>query len=291
MSPVALLTLRFLILAEPALAVGALAAYLRPGRGMNLPSMRDYLVARLILCLFDWGTLAGPRSVFPDATAWTPAYFCAWWCGSLVLAFLLFRVAGEALQVTLRPLAGLRTLSAIVWRWLLIVSLLLLVPAALSSGAEILRHDRTIHVLALAGALALVELLPLAFVLIIGFRLRMSVQSRMFGVLAGLAIEPATTFLSVWFYSHRLWAWGNLLRQSATTATLVIWIVWFLLPVETMRFAALQGVLLRLDTVALAVLKRHKPAPAAAEPAPATMPIRFPMDPKWYSQSKRPDSR
>lgn len=288
----ALLTLRVLILAEPAITVAALAAYVRPGRGLNLPAMRDYLVARLVLCLFEVGTLAGPRAVFPDPTTWTPRYFFLWWCGSLILAFLLFRVAGEALQVTLRPLAGLRALSAIAWRWLLVASVLLLVPAAVTSGRSILRTGHSTSMLSLTGALALAEMLPLAFALLTGFRLGLSVRSRMFGVLAGLAIEPATSFLTVWFYNHRIWAWGNLLRQSATTATLLFWTVWFLLPVETTRFAALRGVLVRLDTAAQAVLRRHRPAPVPARSSNPALPAAHARATShWYAQSKRPDSR
>jgi hypothetical protein len=290
MPPVAVLMLRILILAEPAFAVAALAAYVRPGRGSSLPAMRDYLIARLVICTIDLGTVAGPRSIFPAPAAWTPQYFAAWWCSSLVLAFLLFRVAGQVLQVMLRPLAGLRALSTVVWRWLLVASLLLLVPAAISATVARLRHGHPFNVLGLAAALAFAQLLPLALVFVVGFRLRMSVQSRMFGILAGLAVEPAANFLSVWFYSHSLWPWGNLLRQAAATATLVIWTVWFLLPVGTTRFPALQGVLLRLDTVALAVLRSRKGAqPLVTAPAPGS--ARLQAEQTWYGPSKRPDSR
>jgi hypothetical protein len=284
----ALLTLRVLILAEPAITVAALAAYIRPGRGLHLPAMRDYLIARLVLCVFDLGTLAGPHSVFPAVTSWTAEYFFAWWCGSLVLAFLLFRVAGEALQITLRPLPGLRALNTIAWRWLLIASVLLLVPAAISSGMSILHTGRSVGPLSLSAALSLAELLPLAFALLMGFRLGLSLRSRLFGVLAGLAIEPAASFLTVWFYNHGIWAWGNLVRQSATTATLLIWTCWFLLPVETTRFAALRGMLVRLDAAAQTVLRRRTPAES---PAPGRAPAHTSAPGAWYAQSKRPDSR
>lgn len=289
MPAVALLILHALIVAEPAITVAALVAYIRPGRGAHLPAMRDYLIARLVLCLIDLGTLAGPRSVFPAATAWTPRYFAVWWCGALVLAFFLFRVAGEALQLALRPLPGLRGLSKIAWRWLLVVSVLLLAAAATTSGLAVAHNHSGIGVFSLTSALALAELLPIGFALLLGFRLGMSVRSRLFGVLIGLAIEPAANILTVWFYNHSIWPWGNLLRQIAATLTLAIWTIWFLLPADTTRFAALRGVLVRFDTAAQAVLRRYRPAPAPiSAPASATQ---NPSRDLWYAPSKRPDSR
>ena len=247
MSPRALLILRYLADAEPVLTVLALGAFLRVRQQVDLPAMRDYLVVRTLWALPAYAILTFPRHV-PQA-----AYFWMAWGGFLILLILLLRVAVASLDRFFWAFRGLRALRSVGLRWFVVVAMLLTIPIVLPLTGAILHRQGIVAgrwSLRLGGAVGLVEFLAVTSVLVVGLRAGLSPRSRMFGILAGLAMEPAADVILTWFSGPGIWTWNNLIRQIVTDLALTLWIIYFLLPDRQGPMKEPSESVLRWDQVA-----------------------------------------
>jgi hypothetical protein len=228
MPPKALLLLHILADAEPVLTIAALAAFLRVRRQVDLPAMRDYLIVRA-----TWAVLIMAPLLAPPSQLQTDTYFYLFWAGSFLLAALLLRVALAALDRFLWAFPGLKSLRRIGFLWLLFVAALLTIPLVAALLGAIYYHRAAqgdLLSLRLNGAITLTEFLAATSVVAVGLRSGLPTRSRLFGILAGFALESGTLFLSSQLGSPRLWSWHNLIGQIATDSTLILWIVYLLLP-------------------------------------------------------------
>ena len=260
MSPRALLILRYLADAEPVLTVLALVAFLRVRRQVDLPAMRDYLLVRGLWAVPTWVVLSSARLT-------GEIYFWVAWAGILALLILLLRVTVASLDRFLWAFDGLRALRRIGSRWFIAAALLLTVPIVYSLAAASFRGQVIVAghwSLTLAGAVGLVEFLAVASVLVLGLWAGLSLRSRMFGILAGLAMEPAADFVLTWFSSYGIWTWNNLIRQIVTDLALTLWSVYFLLPDRQGPMKEPSESVLKWDQVARWVFRDRLP-PGDAE--------------------------
>ena len=213
-----------------------------------MPSMRDYLVVRTIWALMMITSLL-PLS--PLSHVLTPdevysCYFYAYWLGAFLLTILVIRVAMASLGRLLWSFPGLLALRRIGYRWFMGVGFLL-ITVVLYSLLSGLRSAQWSH---LGGAFGLVELLAVASVLMVGIRAGLSPRSRMFGILAGLGMEPAAEVLIASFARHHMWTWSSLILQIVTDSTLILWIVYLLLPDHGGPLNEPSEAVLRWDQVA-----------------------------------------
>ena len=267
MSPRALLILRYLADAEPVLTVLALGAFLRVRQQVDLPAMRDYLVVRTLWALPAYAILTFPRHV-PQA-----AYFWMAWGGFLILLILLLRVAVASLDRFFWAFRGLRALRSVGLRWFVVVAMLLTIPIVLPLTGAILHRQGIVAgrwSLRLGGAVGLVEFLAVTSVLVAGLRAGLSPRSRMFGILAGLAMEPAADVILTWFSGPGIWTWNNLIRQIVTDLALTLWIIYFLLPDRQGPMKEPSERLLRWDQVARWVFRDRLPSEASNADAQRT---------------------
>lgn len=82
----------------------------------------------------------------------------------------------------------------------------------------------------LGSTIGLVEFLAAISVLILALKSGLSPRCRLFGILAGLSMEPAAELLFNWLQRLPLWTWSNLAYQIVTDSTLILWIVYLVLP-------------------------------------------------------------
>ena len=248
MPPRALLILHILADAEPLLTVAALWSFLRVRQEVDLPAMRDYLLLRATWALLLTGLLVN----FPSRML-GEIYFYAYWAGAFLLAMLLLRVAIASLDRFLWSFPGLLALRRIGYRWFLIAGSLLTVPVLYALIYAIALHaDREAGwwSMRLGGAVGLVEFLAVASVLTVGLRAGLSPRSRIFGILLGLAMEPAANVILTWFARYGLWTWNNLILQIVTDSTLILWIIYLLLPDRGGPLNEPSEAVLRWDQVA-----------------------------------------
>jgi hypothetical protein len=258
----ALLLFRVLASAEPFLTVAALGAFLRVRREVDMPAMRDYLLVRTV-CVLLLDVI-----LLKFSTHNIELYFFSFWAGWFLLAMLLMRVAMASLDRFLWSFRGLGALRAIGYRWFLIAALILTVPILITLASAIVH--RTEHAagwwsLRLGGAVGLVEVLAVTSVLIVGLRAGLSPRSRVFGILVGLAMEPAADVVLPFFASYGLWTWNNLIRQIVTDSALTLWIVYLLLPDRRGPMNEPSERVLRWDQVARWVMRDQLP-PEPEEP-------------------------
>jgi hypothetical protein len=234
MPPKALLLLKVLADAEPVLTIAALAAFLRVRRQVDLPAMRDYLIVRtpwaVIMVLLLAMRLSSVSNTELDALY--ACYFYGYWAGQFLLAILLIRVILAALDRILWSFPGLLALRRIGYRWFLVAASLVTMPVLYTLIIAFMNPaDRAaLNWSRLGSAIGLVELLAAISVLTLGLKSGLSPRCRLFGILAGLSMEPAAELLFNWLQRLSLWTWSNLSYQIATDSTLILWIVYFLLP-------------------------------------------------------------
>ena len=272
MSSRELLILRYLEDVEPVLTVLALAAFLRVRRQVDLPAMRDYLLVRALWAVPTWVVLSSAKLT-------GEIYFWIAWAGILALLILLLRVTVASLDRFLWAFDGLRALRNIGSRWFIVAALLLTVPIVYSLAEASFRGHVVVAghwSLTLAGAVGLVELLAVASVLVVGLWAGLSLRSRMFGILAGLAMEPAADFVLTWFSSYGIWTWNNLIRQIVTDLALTLWIVYFLLPDRQGPMREPSESVLKWDQVARWVFRDRLPSEASHADARRTAGMKAP---------------
>jgi len=260
MSPRALLILRYLADAEPVLTVLALGAFLRVRRQVDLPAVRDYFVARTVWAMVMISALlAWPR--YPAGDIYTFAY----WSGSLLLAILLIRVAMAIRDRFLSEFPGLRMLCEIGFRWLLIAAVLLTAPMVVALvNAHLYPHGDSAAYWAasVAGAVGLSEFLVIGSVLFVTLRAGLSLRSRTFGILLGLIMEPCAALILTWASGLGLWTRNNLVYQVVTDSTLILWILYLLLPDQQGPMKEPSESVLRWDQVARWIFRDRLPSEA-----------------------------
>ena len=231
MPPAALLTLRLLILAEPAVTAIAALLWFRPAARRRLPPMRGYLLARLPVTSVSIALLYSRRFVALSTTTWIWIYLCAYWASFFLILLFLLRVAASAVQRILDDLPGLQALGQLFFRWLIFTTAFLVLPTAVA----LIRVFHTREVVSPAlfrfiTAVSLAQLLPLVLAFAVGIRVRTRPTGWILAILAGLGLEPGFDLATSWHRAAGVMIWSNLLHEQATYAALALWIACAFLP-------------------------------------------------------------
>ncbi|GGH04387.1 hypothetical protein [Silvibacterium dinghuense] len=221
-----LLTLTFL---EPVLSGIALVAALRAGVKRRYPAVLGYLGLRMtsglgLLCLLHvpWFSQGGQVSlILRDSLFWL-----LYVAGTVTIVFAVREIFNELML----PLAGLRRLGSIVFRWVAVVSLLVTVFAVfpLHTGP---------HRMATIGAqlMKCASILELCLLLFLGLTIHTlgrSIRSRVFGIAIGFSIEALTQLgVAIWLGTHpEGYMLGGAILSSVTLLSVSLWSTYFLFP-------------------------------------------------------------
>ncbi|MFT4112350.1 hypothetical protein [Silvibacterium sp.] len=252
-----------LSLLEPLLNGVALAAALRAGLKRRYPAVIAYLILRLVsgvglavLLHLSPSDAAGSRLQMICCMA---LFWLSYLAGTVTIVFAVRQIFNELMT----PLAGLRRLGRIVFRWVAVVSLLMTGFAVfpLHSG----QYRITVLGAQLMKCASILELCLLLFLTLTLHTLGRSVRSRIFGIAMGFSIEALTQLgVAIWLGGH---PGGYLLcaaiLSSVTLMTVSFWSVYFLFPEHVKVESRLPETspLMRWNEIATAL--GHNPAHVA----------------------------
>jgi hypothetical protein len=257
----AVILLKLLVICEPPLTAAVLIAFLRGRPPRMLNPMRSYLVGRLVLASLQVALICAELYLAPGPQFWKAVYFYVWLAGILIILFLLYRAAAAVLSVLLQDVPGLRAMARLLYRWLVVVAVLMVVPAAATLSRALIRHRPVMALmLQLVRAYALAELLPLLFTIMVAAKRRLSLRTRIFGILLGCCLEPACYLARSWFTDGHFWGWGNFWTQLVTDCTLLLWLLYFSRPEGPVLLAPASPNMLHWDRIAHRTLKMRRAA-------------------------------
>jgi hypothetical protein len=221
-----------LVQLEPVLVLVPAIAFFKSGSARRFPAMASYLAVRgaslLLLEALLW--------------RWTPSrtpnlhytiYFYSYWITYIACAVSIFFVIQEVFKHVMEPVPGLRRLGLLIFRWVSIVSVMIAVgviglPATVAAS----NGDRIGPIaIQLMRCITVMELCLVAFLALSTHALGRTFRSRFFGLGLGFGIQAAAElfYTAMGSYSH-LTSTVNLVVQCATTAMLLAWTIYFVLP-------------------------------------------------------------
>jgi len=222
-----LVLMQVLVLAEIPLAVAALAFSLRLRRREGTRFLRRYLAARVVSATANGIVMWIPWYAGLGGMHRMDLYFYVWFAGSFAMTWYLYRTSHESLAQLLGPFSGLRRLGTGLYAWLAFPAALLVLPAAVRIVLVLCgRISATVSLDRFMTVYSFAQLLPVVVTLAVGLRLGLRAHHRLFGILLGLALEPAFDLVISLVGVRQVWGWQNFARQIVTDATLVLWMLY-----------------------------------------------------------------
>lgn len=219
---------------EPLLDVVALMVLLRAGLSRRYPAMTVYLSFRCFTEGFLLFILK--ERVFFNIAPRTQAltYIYSYWILYALGAVAIFFVLQEIFKAVMDPVPGLQRLGLIAFRWVSVVSLVLVIGM---NALPVYKFAATDAYLAaidtqLMRCMATLEICLLAFLAISVHSLGRSFRGRLFGIGLGFGLEAAGDLIMSLMSTKpgTIWSLANLFLMSASVITLMVWTVYFALP-------------------------------------------------------------
>ncbi|HVJ08917.1 MAG TPA: hypothetical protein VM554_11070 [Acidisarcina sp.] len=251
----------------PIVTAVALCAAVRGKVYERYPALVGYLVLTLLFGI-SFGVLPyGPVSIrAAQRYVW---YFWGYWTVYLACGVLLFFTIQQIFREVMQPLPGLSRLGVLVFRWVVIISVIL---AATSSytPAQLSKHSLVSVATELMQCVSIMELCLLAFVTLVAQKLGLSYRSRPFGIALGFGMTSAIGFVATAIAFHQKGAFSTSANvvQACNIVAIGICAYYFYRPEPARNVVVMapSSSLLRWNEVALA-LGRNQPQPP---PAPAS---------------------
>jgi hypothetical protein len=217
---------------EPVFLLIAGVCFLKSGSARRLPALGVYFLVRGIALLALEGLLwSGVMPAY--GTLRYEAYFYGYWGNYIVAAVTIFFVVQEVFKRVMEPVPGLRRLGLLAFRWICIVSFVLslgsIVLPATGNTAHYFICSIGPH---LMRCVSILELCLLAFLALSIHTLGRSFRSRLFGIGFGFGVQAAGELVAsalIAKYPGML-SPVNLFEQIITTAVLITWTAYFLVP-------------------------------------------------------------
>lgn len=219
---------------EPLLDVVALMALLRAGLSRRYPAMTTYLAFRCFTEGFLFFILK-ERELFniaPRTQALT--YIYSYWILYALGAVAIFFVLQEIFKAVMEPVPGLQRLGLIAFRWVTLVSVVLVlamsaIPRHGGAGLDVYLCAITTQVM---RCIAVLEICLLGFLALSVHSLGRSFRGRAFGIALGFGMEAAGDLIMSVMATKpgTIWSLANLFLMSASVITLTVWAVYFALP-------------------------------------------------------------
>ncbi len=221
-----------LIFAEPALNFLAIVVAHKMGISKRFPAMTFYLVLRFVTCLVLLAVLNAHHFTSISERTQTVAYIYGYWSAYIACAVAIYFVVQEIFNQLMSPVAGLRRLGLIAFRWVGVASVVISLGAVLvpARGA-----GPTIPIVAeqIMRCVSIMELCLLAFLALTVHSLGRSFRSPLFGIGLGFGFQAVWEMIIpvlILFKNQSIYSLGNLILQIATTVTFLVWTVYFLVP-------------------------------------------------------------
>ena len=167
-------------------------------------------------------------------------YFYFYWSAFACTAVLSVLLTYTIFQDALKPLKGLQSLGHIMYRWVLGISLAVIVSSAVGTGV-----DTALPIVRVVSELMrLSGILVLCLLLFVGFTIRplgLSLRSRTFGVSVGMALAmSANILLTGSFLNDRsVYSSANTVLAGVGVLSQLIWIWYFSVPEPKRKFLLL----------------------------------------------------
>jgi hypothetical protein len=220
--------------AEFLLSVVLGAVFWKKGLHRRFPAMGAYLALRVVsapvfsfLLLGQTGRLVATYQ-FERASA--QCYFFTYWPIYLVSAVLLYFICMEVFRSVLSSLPGLQKIGVVLFRWAVLVSVIVTVSSVSFSHRGVLIIPDI--AMPLMRSVSLLELCLLAFLCMSMNALRLSVRDMAFGIALGFGVMASNDFLTVSLISRfaSLTAPLQFVYESVILLSLGTWVVYCALP-------------------------------------------------------------
>ncbi len=265
--------LDILIDLEPALLLLAAFAFFRSGAARRMPALAAYFAVRgaqaLVLetVLNVWG-----RGTPGCSTLRYDVYFYGYWISYIASAIAIFFVVQEVFKRVMDPVPGLRRLGLMAFRWISIVSVVVMLGAVALPAAMMQPGSDRWGIIGLQTmrCVSVMELCLLAFLALSIHALGRSFRSRLFGVSLGFGIQAATEliFTAVAVRYPGLGSDANVIKQFVTLLVLATWGAYFVAPEPTaernMIVLPPQSMLSRWNALARGLGQMPEPVAAGA---------------------------
>ena len=223
-----------LVAAEPLLNLIALIAILKAGLSRRFPAMTFYLALRCVADASLYFILNEHHFFAVSVRTQTLTYVYSYWICYTVGAVAIFFVLQEIFKTLMDPVPGLQRLGLLVFRWVSIASVVILLGMSVLPSH---RYGSTDIFFAVVGAqmircVAMMEVCLLAYLALSVHSLGRSFRSTVFGLGLGFGLEAAGQLICSLMYSKPgpVWSWANLFLEIGSTAAIVIWTTYFLVP-------------------------------------------------------------
>jgi hypothetical protein len=200
----------------------------------RFPAMGAYLALRVVsapvlsfLLLGQTGRLVATHQ-FERASA--QCYFFTYWPVYMVSAVLLYFICMEVFRSALASLPGLQKLGVVIFRWAVLVSVIVTVSSVSFAHRGVLIIPDI--AMPLMRSVSLLELCLLAFLCMSMNALRLSVRDMAFGIALGFGVMACNDFLTVSLISRfaSLTAPLQFVYESVILCSLGTWVVYCALP-------------------------------------------------------------
>jgi len=227
------LALSILSVAEFVLWVGLGFLFWKKGLATRFPAMASYLALHvvatpLLLILLYIQSLPSGHSYFG-------AYFFSYWAVYIASAVLLFFICMEVFRSALSSFPGLMKIGVVVFRWAIVVSIIV----ALSSASFMHRGILMIPDIAfsLMRSVSVLELCLLAFLCLSMNALRLSIRDLAFGIALGFGLMSANDFVSSSLMSAHssLTAPLQVVYESLVLISILMWGAYSMLPQQSRK--------------------------------------------------------
>ena len=223
----------FLIKLEPFLVLLAVVVFFRSGSARRFPAMGTYLAVRgaslllLEALLWHWSPSTTPNLHYT-------IYFYTYWISYVACAVSIFFVIQEVFKHVMEPVPGLRRLGLLAFRWVSVVSVLIVIGAIALPATVIAPLGNRVGPLAmqLMRCVSVMEICLLAFLALSTHALGRTFRNRFFGVGLGFGMQAAGELIYTALQARfcGMSSFSNLFLQSTTTIVLLTWTAYFLVP-------------------------------------------------------------
>jgi hypothetical protein len=211
--------------AETLLTWVALVVCFRSSIRNYISAMRAYLLVQAVGgVLMD--VLINFRIMSPDHRY--TAYFCVYWVSFVAGAAAIVAVMQQVFQQSLSPLPGLRRLGLVVFRWIVLATLVFAVGSTLMPlGFHLASAESVMY--GVMRSISIMEICLLAFLALSVHALGFSFRSRIFGIGLGFGLTAAADLVVSLIMQRNpaMVSYGNLFGQIGILLALGTWIVYF----------------------------------------------------------------
>lgn len=223
-----------MVYVEPWFDIIALMALLRAGLSRRFPAMTFYLGLRTFTEGFLYLVLEERHFLSVSARTQTFTYIYSYWILYALGAVAIFFVLQEIFKAVMEPVPGLQRLGLIAFRWVSVVSVVLVLGMNALPVHKFAATDAYLAAVdtQLMRCVATLEICLLAFLALSVHSLGRSFRGRVFGIGLGFGLEAAGDLIMSLMSTKPgpIWSLANLFLMSASVITLVVWTVYFALP-------------------------------------------------------------